>query len=176
MPRDNIILIGFMGSGKSSIGRLIKTQTGRRFVDTDQLIVQETGREIAELFKTEGEPAFRERERLALKSLLGSNHLVVATGGGIVTRPENIHLLQELGFVVWLTAKEEVIFDRVSRNNKRPLLHTPDPRATISNLLLQRNPLYKQAAQFRIDTSNLQLAPVAQTICAAAEQHFSSGA
>ena len=176
MPRDNIILIGFMGSGKSSIGHLIQTQTARRFVDTDQMIVKSTGREISELFKTEGESAFRDRERLALESLHDEKHLVVATGGGIVTRRENIPLLRELGFVVWLTADEEAIFDRVSRNNRRPLLQTPDPRATISNLLTERNPLYEQAAQFKIDTSDLQLTRIAETICAAAGNHFSTGA
>lgn len=174
MPRENIVLIGFMGSGKSSVGRLIASTLNERFVDTDHMIVQKNGAEIAEIFRTRGEAFFRDQERLALELLQQSDRLVIATGGGIVTREENIPLLRELGFVVWLTAREEIIFDRVSRNSKRPLLQTTNPRETISDLLAQRNPLYEAAAQFRFDTSDFPHAGIAETIIAAAKQFFAS--
>lgn len=172
MPRENIVLIGFMGSGKSSVGRMIAARLDYRFIDTDQLVVQKNGAEISEIFQKQGEPYFRDQEHLALESLRDTERCVIATGGGIVTRPENIALLRELGFVIWLTADEEVIFERVSRNTKRPLLHTANPRETISLLLAQRNPLYAEAAQFTFDTSHYPHAGITETIIAEAERHF----
>ena len=143
-----------MGSGKSSVGRLIASKLNQRFIDTDQLIVQNTGLEISEIFKQHGESYFRDQERGTMESLRHTTRSVIATGGGIVVRPENHALLHELGFVVWLTADESVLFERVSRNTKRPLLHTDNPRETISKLLAQRNPLYKKASHYTLDTSN----------------------
>ena len=172
MSRENIVLIGFMGSGKSSVGRMLASKLGRRFVDTDQIVVRKNGTDIAELFKTRGEAFFRDEERRALESLQAADRCVVATGGGIVIRPENTALLQELGFVVWLTASEGVIFDRVSRNAKRPLLQTGNLRETISQLLALRNPLYQSAAQFTLDTTHLQRSEIAGMIIEAAEHFF----
>ncbi|MEI8342474.1 MAG: shikimate kinase [Verrucomicrobiota bacterium] len=172
MSRENIVLIGFMGSGKSSVGRMIAAKLDQRFVDTDHLIVQKNGVEISEIFKNQGESYFRDQERLALESLQDADRCVIATGGGIVSRPENIPLLHELGFVVWLTAEEEVIFERVSRNTKRPLLQTANPRETISGLLALRNPLYAAAAQFTLDTSNFPHAGIAETIIGEAALFF----
>ena len=174
MSCENIVLIGFMGSGKSSVGRLIASSLGYRFVDTDHLVIQATGAEISEIFKNHGESYFRDQERIALQSLQQSDRLVIATGGGIVTREENIALLRKLGFVVWLTASEEVIFDRVSRNTKRPLLQTANPRETISHLLAQRKPQYEAAAQFVFDTSEFPHAGIAESIIAAAASHFTA--
>jgi shikimate kinase len=170
----NIILIGFMGSGKSSIGRLLARLLGGRFVDTDQLIIKSAGCEIAEIFARDGEEHFRELETAALESLRGKIGLVIATGGGIVLRPENLKVLRELGFVVWLTASEDVIFARVSRNRKRPLLHTPNPRQTVSDLLTARKPLYEAAAQFTLDSSNLEHQTVAKRIQQETTRFFSS--
>lgn len=118
-PRQNIVLIGFMGSGKSSIGRLIAGRLGFIFVDTDALVTQRAGLEIA-------------------------------TGGGIVLRERNHELLRELDLVVLLTANEEVIYERVSRNTMRPLLQTENPRETLSRLLTARDPLYAAAAQWTL--------------------------
>jgi shikimate kinase len=118
-PRQNIVLIGFMGSGKSSIGRLIAGRLGFIFVDTDALVTQRAGLEIA-------------------------------TGGGIVLRERNHELLRELDLVVLLTANEEVIYERVSRNTMRPLLQTENPRETLSRLLAARDPLYAAAAQWTL--------------------------
>ncbi len=162
----NLVLIGPMGSGKSSVAREIARTTGRRWVDTDKLVVDQAGRSIAEIFTSEGEEHFRDQEAAALRSLAPGTGLVVATGGGIVTRPDNVVLLQRLGIVVWLTAREEVLFERVSRNRRRPLLHTADPRATLRDLLARRQPLYEACAHLSIDTSDAPHARLAETILA----------
>jgi shikimate kinase len=166
IPRpENVVLVGFMGSGKSSVGRLVARTLQGRFVDTDRLVVERAGREITEIFATEGESFFRGEETRALKSLLGSTRLVVATGGGIVTVAGNQPVLRELGLVVWLQASEEIIWHRVSRNTKRPLLHAENPRETIHALLTERSPMYEKAAELTIDTSTLTHAQVAEVIC-----------
>jgi shikimate kinase len=164
---ENVVLVGFMGSGKSSVGRLVARTLRGRFVDTDRLVVERAGRDITDIFATNGEGFFRQEESRALCSLLGGRGLVVATGGGIVTVAANLAALKELGFVVWLTASEETIWDRVSRNTKRPLLRTQNPRETVRTLLAARNPLYEKAADLRVDTTLLTHAEVAEKICAA---------
>lgn len=170
--RENLVLVGFMGSGKSSVGRLLARKLRRRFADTDRLVVGREGREIAEIFRTDGEEHFRKVETAVLRSLVGCRGLVVATGGGIVTRPENLEILRKLGFVVWLKADEEVILERVSRNENRPLVRTDDPRATIRELNAKRLPLYEQAAQFCVNTSTLPHQDVAEGIIAEASRRF----
>jgi shikimate kinase len=160
-----VVLVGFMGSGKSSVGRLVARTLHGRFVDTDRMVAESAGREITEIFAKEGEGWFREEESRALRSLLGGRGLVVATGGGIVLAPGNVAALKELGLVVWLTASEEVIWERVSRNRKRPLLDTENPRETVRTLLEKRNPLYEAAADLKVDTTRLTHAEVAERIC-----------
>ncbi|HEX4084451.1 MAG TPA: shikimate kinase [Chthoniobacteraceae bacterium] len=154
-----------MGSGKSSVGRLIARVLRGRFVDTDRMVVDHVGRQITEIFASDGEVFFREQESAVLRSLLGLRHQVIATGGGIVTLPANGALLRQLGMVVWLSASEEIIWDRVSRNRNRPLLHTENPRDTIRQLLEKRNPLYEAVAEMKIDTTLLTHAEVAERIC-----------
>ena len=170
--RHNIVLIGFMGSGKSSIGRLIAGRLGFQYVDTDALLVQRTGREIPEIFRREGEEHFRDLETAVLESLTPLQRCVIATGGGVVLRERNRELLRELGFVVLLTASEDVIFERVSRNARRPLLQTPNPRATVAALLAARQPAYAAAAQWTIDNSALTHAETAQAVVAEARRAF----
>ena len=164
---ENVVLVGFMGSGKSSVGRLIARTLRGRFVDTDRQVVDRTGLEITAIFASHGEPWFRKEESQALRLLHGGRGLVVATGGGIVTVPANLPALKKLGFVVWLTADEEILWERVSRNKKRPLLHTENPRQTVHALLEKRNPLYEAVADLTVDTSELTHAQVAAKICAA---------
>ncbi len=153
-----------MGSGKSSIGRIIAPQAGFALADTDQLVIQNTGLQINEIFKTHGESYFRDQESTVLNCLRDQTSLVVSTGGGIVLHEGNVALLRELGFVVWLMASEETIYERVSRSNKRPLMHTANPRETIHNLLVEREPLYAAAANFTIDTSGKTHDEVAHAI------------
>ena len=171
-PAGNIVLIGFMGTGKSSIGRRIAERLDYRFVDTDRLIVQEAGCSIPEIFQKNGEEFFREAEAAALESLRDAGRHVIATGGGIVDRPANTALLRALGFVVWFTASEEVIFERVSRNDRRPLLQNDNPKQTIARLLDRRIPIYGKAAHFTIDTSRLSHDEIAGAVIVAARLHF----
>lgn len=168
----NLLLIGFMGTGKSSIGRLAAGRLRFRFYDTDRLVVERTGLPIPEIFERFGEAHFRNLETGALESSAHLRHCVFATGGGIVVREENRHRLRELGFVVQLTASEEVIFERVSRNTNRPLLKTADPRATISAMLEARRPLYEATAHLTIDTSSASRSELARTIVTAAREAF----
>lgn len=167
---SNLVLVGFMGSGKSSIGRILALKLGRPLIDTDAMVVEAAGMQITEIFAKHGEDAFRRYESQVLGWLLERNTqpMVIATGGGIVTQPENLPLLHQLGFVVGLTATEEVLFDRVSRNKNRPLLHTPNPRETLSQLLALRAPLYDAAADFIVETSAKSHAQVADEIIAEA--------
>ena len=170
--RQNIVLIGFMGSGKSSVGRLIAGRLGFQFVDTDALIVERAGMEIPEIFERDGEAHFRDLETAVLESLAHRDRCVIATGGGVVLRERNRELLEELGFVVLLTASEDVIFERVSRNAKRPLLQTPNPRETVSTMLAARLPAYEATAQWTLDNSTLSHAAAAEAVIAEARLAF----
>ena len=168
----NIVLIGFMGTGKSSIGRHVAKRLDFRFVDTDRLIVESAGKSIPDIFAEKGEAFFRDAETAALGSLKGASGHVIATGGGIIDRPGNIGLLRALGFVVWFTASEKVIFERVSRHDKRPLLKTENPRQTIRRLLERRAPLYGGTADLAIDTSHLSHGEIADAVVEAARLHW----
>lgn len=172
-PRHNIVLIGFMGSGKSSVGRLVAGRMGFQFIDTDAVIVTRAGMEIPAIFESGGEERFREMETAALESLAAFERCVIATGGGIVLRKSNRELLRDLGFVVWLTASEDVIFERVSRNSRRPLLQTENPRETVARLFAQREALYAGAAHFTVDTTKLARSSVVEGVIAAAREAFS---
>ncbi|MEI8233380.1 MAG: shikimate kinase [Verrucomicrobiota bacterium] len=175
-PALNFVLIGFMGSGKSSIGRILATKLGFHLVDTDAMVVEAAGMQITDLFAWKGEDVFRDYESYALQCLADRpvRGTVISTGGGIVIRPQNVALLHRLGFVVLLTAREEVLFERVSRNKTRPLLHTPNPRETLSQLLTGRAPLYEAAADFTVDTSVHSHTQAADAILAEACRRFPS--
>ncbi|MCB1062850.1 MAG: shikimate kinase [Verrucomicrobiae bacterium] len=155
--RRNLVLIGFMGTGKSSVGRRVAESLGFQFVDTDQMVIKYAGKSIAQIFADEGEERFRELETEALRRCTLADGQVIATGGGIVTQPRNHGLLQLAGHVVWLTAKPDTVLDRVSRNHDRPLLQTDDPLATIRDLYASRVELYRACAAEEIDTTNLSL-------------------
>ena len=174
VPADNLVLVGPMGAGKSSVARQLSRLTHRRWVDTDRLVVQQAGAPITEIFNAHGEEHFRSLETAALASLAGSCRLVVATGGGIVTRPENVPLLRDLGCVVWLTADEDVLFERVSRNDRRPLLQTADPRATLHTLLERRRPFYEACAHVTVDTSAGSHAQIAEAVLGQTRTFFTA--
>jgi shikimate kinase len=159
-----IVLIGFMGSGKSSVGRILERKTGWPRFDTDEMISARFGRPIAEIFADAGEEAFRNAEAEVLRQLSAIDPAVIVTGGGIVLRPGNVELLRRAGTLVHLEADEETLFRRVSRRATRPLLQTENPRATLSELLRVRLPLYRQAADFHVDTSRLTHEEVAEAV------------
>jgi shikimate kinase len=147
-----IVLIGFMGAGKSSIGRALARRTGLPLFDTDALIAERSGMTIAEIFAQRGEGEFRARETATLLSI-SPEPSVVVTGGGIVLRSENVSALKRLGIVVHLTADEVTLFERATRRAIRPLLQTADPRATFAELLQARASLYEDAADVVVDTT-----------------------
>lgn len=146
-PRDvrNLALIGFMGAGKSTVGRCVARQLGLNFVDTDDVIERRAGRKISEIFEERGEAAFRVLEREALASVLEREDQVIATGGGLVCQPGNLDLLKSRALVVCLWASADTIWERVRNQGHRPLLKVEDPRAEIARLLAARDPYYRQA-------------------------------
>lgn len=141
----NIALIGFMGTGKSSVGRLIADQLQFQFVDTDELIERRAGKIIARIFSEDGEPVFRQLERETLLGLAKLEKAVISTGGGLGANADNIRSLKEHSLVVCLWASPERIWDRVGSQTHRPLLREADPMAKIRSLLAAREPFYKQA-------------------------------
>ncbi len=141
----NLALIGFMGAGKSTVGRLVARQIGFTFIDTDEFIENRTGHRIADIFAQWGEAEFRAIERQVLEDLVSRRDLVLATGGGLVCQPGNLDLLKSTSLVVCLWASSETIWDRVHHQTHRPLLQVHDPRAEISRLLDLREPHYRKA-------------------------------
>ena len=173
-PRDNIILIGFMGSGKSTVGRMISKRLRFQFLDTDHLVEDRARTTIQEIFAgPNGETAFRDRETAALESLQVATHRhVIATGGGIVTQPRNVPLLRQLGWVVLLKADPDEIYRRVARNHERPLLKVQDPRGRVEELLTTREPLYREASDFVVDSTGMRREDVAELIVTEARKIF----
>ncbi len=166
---EAIVLIGFMGSGKSSVGRHLAKRLRLPRYDMDHMISSRIGRTIGEIFERDGEEAFRAAETQLLREF-SKEAAIVVTGGGIVLRAENTAMLRRLGSVVNLAADEGTLFERVSRRRTRPLLKTPHPRGTLRELLRAREPLYLAAADFTVDTSALRHEQVADAILARLEK------
>ena len=173
-PRPlNVILIGFMGCGKTTVGHLLARQLGFQFLDTDQLIVKKARRPIPAIFEQEGEAGFRTLETSVLDDLAtATNRTVIATGGGIATIPDNIPKLRGLGLVIWLNPPEEVLFRRIMRNHDRPLVCTENPRQTVHDLLAIRRPLYTSAAELDVDVSDVTPDEAAYGLAESVRVHF----
>jgi len=148
----NIILTGFMGVGKTSIGTRLARDLGYTFVDTDELIETDQKTTITEIFAQKGEPYFRDVEARIIRTVLENGNQVVSTGGGAVIRDENRKVFKEAGLVVCLTARPEVIYERIKHETHRPLLKVTDPMTRIRDLLESRATFYNQA-DLIIDTS-----------------------
>ncbi len=155
-----------MGGGKSAIGRELSRRTGWPRHDTDEMIREQFGISIPDIFACHGEPAFRDAETTLLKTLQRGLAGIVVTGGGIILREENVRILRGMGRIIWLDADEDVLWQRASRHSTRPLLQTPDPRARFAELLQTRLPLYQTAADCRINTSRSSIAEVTDEIIA----------
>lgn len=153
----NLILVGFMGTGKTSVGMRVAKSLGFSFVDTDQRIVKKAGKPIPRIFEEDGEAVFRAMETEILRECLKKENQVISTGGGIVTNEVNRKLLKEAGYTIWLQAGPDTIYDRVSRNKNRPLLQTEDPKATILKMLAERNQSYCDSMDLAIKTDELTL-------------------
>jgi shikimate kinase len=165
----NLVLVGFMGSGKSSVGRILSSLTGFALVDTDALVAREAGQSIPVIFKEQGEEHFRALETKVLQGLVGRIGLIVATGGGIITSGQNRELLPQIGPVVWLDASPEHLYQRVKHSN-RPLLQTADPRRTLGELYAERESLYAGTAAIRIDSAALTHRQTAEAVLAHFQQ------
>ncbi len=153
-----------MGTGKSAVGRRLAKDISFRFVDTDRLIEEKSGKKIPDIFSEEGEGKFREREAEVVRDVMRAGELVVSTGGGAVLNKESLDLLCAHGVVVWLTARPGVVLNRVQRRfEQRPLLQGSDPLSTIEHLMKEREPYYKRAA-FSVDTSDMGIEGVVSKI------------
>jgi len=168
----SIVLVGMMGAGKSSVGVCLRRRTRLKLFDTDEIVTSKFGMPISEIFSSHGENKFREAEAEALQALATAEPVVIVTGGGIVLREENIHLLKRLGVVAWLEADEETLFKRASRPGNRPLLQRKNPRKAFTQMLQARLPLYAKIADIRIDTSELTDEEVAVAILSKFSRYY----
>lgn len=160
----NIILIGFMGVGKSAVGYCLARELKMNFLDTDELIEKTEGRTISDIFKTDGEEYFRSLETEVLKTLQDYDNFVLSTGGGIVLKDENVVLLKAMGPVILLWADPEAVYARVKDEQHRPLLNVADPKAEIIKILEAREPIYNRAADYKIETTKISPEAAAKEI------------
>ena len=164
MP-GNVVLVGFMGAGKSACGRLLARRLGRCFVETDDMIVGRDGRPIPEIFRQDGEEAFRRLETEAVEALALKSHDVIATGGGLPCREGRMEALRELGTVMWLRGDLDELLARARRGGQRPMLDDRSP-ADIEALYRAREPYYARA-QLTVDTAGRTIDQVVQRLVAA---------
>ena len=148
----NLILVGMMGSGKTTMGRLLARHLGKEFVDSDEEIQKRTGVTIPHIFDVEGEAGFRQRETAAIADLLKRDNLVLATGGGAVLDMQNRSILTQNGIVIYLKASVHDLWLRTRHDRNRPLLQTGDPHAKLTELLNQRDPIYQQVSDIVIQS------------------------
>jgi shikimate kinase len=148
----NVLFVGLMGAGKTTVGRQLARRMGFVFADLDLEIEQRTGVRIPIIFEMESEAGFRERETRMLKEIVAREDLVLATGGGVVLRPENRELLKANGTVVYLNATPAVLYERTRRSTHRPLLNVPNPLEKLQELHAERDPLYREVADIIIET------------------------
>ena len=172
--KTNIALIGFMGVGKTAVGRALAKKLNKRFVELDSLIEQKAGKPIPDIFQQDGEITFRELEIEVTKEVATGKNLVIACGGGIVLNKINIDRLRQEAVIVHLTASPQVILKRTSGDGvRRPLLEVADPALTVRELLKFRRPCYERASDIKIDTSKLDINTVVAPIISKIREHES---
>ena len=164
----SISLVGMMGAGKTSVGKLLAKHLGKTFHDSDHVIETRTGVKISVIFELEGESGFRAREAAVISELTALKDIVLATGGGVVLDPRNRELLMARGTVVYLRASVNELWNRTRHDRNRPLLRTPDPHARLCELHAQRDPLYRQVADITMETGSQSL----KTLVAKLEQRL----
>ncbi len=161
--KKNLVLTGFMGAGKSTVGKALAAKLGLRFVDTDEEIERRAGMKIAEIFQKHGEPHFRELERRVVEEVSKLEGCVIVTGGGVVLNKENISNLRKNGVIVYLHAEPEVIYQRLRGDTSRPLLRVDNPLRRIKELMEQRAPYYANH-DYMVDTSKLSVEEVVEGV------------
>ena len=171
-PAPNLILVGPMGAGKSSIGRRIAERFGLRFADADQVVIDHAGASIADLFEHYGEAGFRQRESAALAELLAGEGQLVSTGGGAVLDAGNRALMRQRGFVVYLQVGLEAQLKRLQRDRTRPLLAQGDREQTLRELAALREPLYREVADLLLDTDGLSPAEATAALTLKLARHW----
>lgn len=159
---DNVILIGPMGSGKTTVGRALAPRLGLEFVDLDQEIEQRCGVEVSLIFEIEGEAGFRARESAMLEELSAREDMLLATGGGSVLNPSNRQRLRSMGLVVWLQTSVDQQLRRLARDRRRPLLQAPDRRQRLEDMAAERDPLYRECAHLVVRSAGVSPARMAQ--------------
>ena len=160
----NVFLVGLMGAGKTSVGRLLARRLGKTFYDCDHEIERCTGVRVPVIFEIEGEAGFRARERRMLAELAHRENVVLATGGGAVLAPENRALLKAHGIVVYLCASPADLYQRTKHDRNRPLLQTENPLQKLTDLYHERDPLYREIASLVVDTGNQSLSSLAHRL------------
>jgi shikimate kinase len=161
---QNIFLVGPMGAGKSTIGRQLAEALGYEFLDSDQDIQRRTGVDIPTIFEYEGEEGFRKRERQVIQELAEREGVVLATGGGVVLRADNRQQLAARGYVIYLHCSPEQQYARTSRDRNRPLLDTDDPLQRLRDLMVEREPIYRQVADMVVSTERRGTSSVVKEI------------
>ena len=172
MQGKNLILTGYMGSGKTTVGRALARQTGMTFQDLDLLLEERAGMKVSEIFERETEKGFRDRESALIRDLLaeGRTGMVYATGGGAPLREENRQLLKRLGLVVWLDAAAETVIERLKDASDRPLLLRPDREQAVKAMLEERRPAYKACGDMKVSVDGKSPEEIAAEILSEAEK------
>lgn len=168
---QNIIFVGPMGAGKTTIGKQLARELGRPFFDSDQVIEERTGANIPLIFELEGENGFRRREKAMLQELLAKKNIVLATGGGAVLDPDNRALFASRGFVIYLSVPLEQLVKRTAKDRNRPLLQDTDPRQKLQELITQREPLYREVADEIIDSKDRVIRNIMKNLLKLVDEH-----
>jgi len=173
---NNVILIGFMGSGKSCVGRKLSYRLQRTMLDTDKQIEKKQGKTISEIFQEQGEQAFRDMETAYLQELADTcNNQIISSGGGLPLREENRALLKQIGCVVYLKVTAQTVYQRLRNDTTRPLLQGEDPQGKIMTLLAERSPIYASAADVTIEVDDKNFDEILDEIQEAVNQYENSG-
>lgn len=162
--QKNIVLIGFMGSGKTSVAKNLRYLSNFQWIDTDDLVERRNGQSIRQIFETDGESEFRAQETAVLRELKNAAGYIISTGGGIIGASENCELLRAIGVVFWLQVTPQTVLERLKFDTKRPLLQTPDKVERVLQLLDERSPVYSETAHFDIVTDNRSITEIGKEI------------